>query len=93
VSNLGMKITGTELEAGFSAGTREEFDSFVARLTLIADTIWEKQATQAKAGAPIDPSTVEEFERQQRQMISNIKGMVAPRDSVARDWREDQGLR
>ena len=42
MTNLGFKIVGTEVEVGFSAATREEFDVAVARLTMLVETIWPK---------------------------------------------------
>lgn len=96
MSNLGLKITGTELDVGFNAGTREEFDSYLARLTMIADTIWDQRTAQAeKVGAAVPPSTVEAFERQQRETVAKVKAAIGSQDivSAARGWREEQGLR
>ena len=42
MTNLGFKIVGTEVEVGFSAATREEFDVAVARLTMLVETVWPK---------------------------------------------------
>ena len=36
MSNLGMRIEVSGFEVGFKAETREEFDSYMARLTLVA---------------------------------------------------------
>jgi len=43
VSSLGLKLVGTELEVGFTVSTREEFDIFVARLEMMADSVWPAQ--------------------------------------------------
>lgn len=117
MSNLGLKISGTELEVGFNAGTREEFDSYLAKLTMIADTVWPPSAAaQGRSGGlaagvgyheqvaavnqvvvrgAIPPSTVEAFERQQRETVAKVKAAVGSQDivSAARGWREEQGLR
>lgn len=45
-SNLGLKIVGEQLEVGFTADNREQFDSYVDRLRMIADTVWSKEPVE-----------------------------------------------
>lgn len=84
MSNLGMRIEASGFEVGFKAETREEFDSYLARLTMVAETIWPASA----AAQPDDePKYVNE------SPIDKISGAYAQERLAAGSWREDQGLR
>lgn len=86
MSNLGMKITGAEMEVGFLASTREEFDSFLDRLRLMADTVWPAEAA---AAPPQDPESQFEVDY---LAAREAKFRRIKQEDIAK-WREEQGLR
>ena len=55
MSNLGMRIEASGFEVGFKAETREEFDSYLARLTLVAATIWPASAAAQRGIGDDEP--------------------------------------
>ncbi len=79
MTSLGLKIVGAEMEVGFTASTREEFDSFVARLRMMADTVWPKEHAPEPQDSAADRYVREHAEVTQREVV--------------RDWRDSQGLR
>ena len=78
MTNLGFKIVGTEVEVGFSAATREEFDVAVARLTMLVETVWPKFGVVVVDDKPNDkPNDL----------------TVDYHSQSSGNWREAQGLR
>ncbi len=90
MSNLGMKITGSDMEVGFLASTREEFDSFLDRLRLMADTVWtaEKstQSLSSGVGSPEEPIPLPTD-------LGVDYAAIKKNAQRQAKWREEQGLR
>jgi glycine cleavage system protein P-like pyridoxal-binding family len=89
MSNLGMRIKGDVFEVGFEAETREEFDSFVERLQMVAATIWRSQhepepERDDQAVARIHAAEV---------AATKKASMTKFEKQAVKDWREEQGLR
>ena len=92
MSNLGMRIEASGFEVGFKAETREEFDSYLARLTLVAATIWPASAA-AQRGIGDDEPIPEPNDLGVDYRNVTGGGHYAEQRKVATDWREGQGLR
>ena len=90
MSNLGMKIEASGFEVGFKAETREEFDSYLARLTLFAATIWPTSTAAQPDDEHKTPASVEFDEASYQKKLG---GNYAEQRKAATDWREGQGLR
>ena len=82
MTNLGMKIVGEELEAGFTVSSRAEFDWAVARLSVIVATLWPGKIEP-------DPSPTDIEKVYANVAIAQEKGIPAAQAA----WRESQGLR
>ena len=87
MSNLGMRIEASGFEVGFKAETREEFDSYLARLTLVAATIWPTSPAAQRGLGDDEPKYVN------APPNDKISGAYAQERLAATDWREGQGLR
>jgi hypothetical protein len=93
MSNLGMRIEETNLgmnfEVGFNAGTREEFDSFLARLRMVADTIWPPSPAAGQGAIGADEPQTEST----NPVVAEIaQGGTYAEDRLA-EWKSQQGLR
>lgn len=96
MTSLGMKIVGSEFEAGFTAGTREEFDSFIVRLTLMADSVWPKADKGLGAeNLPQSEWSAERYAYEAARQKDITAGLISTwgQEAVSTKWREDQGLR
>jgi hypothetical protein len=80
MSSLGMKIEGSNMEVGFTASTREEFDYYQQTLRLLADRIW--------TGAPVETS---DFRRATPSFDGLSRELNAKRQE-ADGWKEKLGL-
>lgn len=92
MSSFGLKWSGAEFEVGFSALSRQEYESFLEKIKLVADSIWPPEESY-------DPRAAQDaIERgpsdQEMEMIKTIEARerAAPRKKPARDWREEHGL-
>lgn len=81
MSSFGLKWSGAEFEVGFSALSRQEYESFLEKIKLVADSIWPLESDM-----PPEAAT--------QEMIKTIEARerAAPRKKPARDWREEHGL-
>ena len=77
--NMGLKIEGGQMEAGFTVSSREEFDECVAKLTTMAGTLWPNLETTEPESKPLSD-----------EYASSVRALSS---LAAAGWREAQGLR
>ena len=81
--NMGLKIEGGQMEAGFTVSSREEFDECVEKLTTMAGTLW-----------PLDPGAQMSIGDDETRVVTVAQGgSYAEQRRSASQWREAQGLR